>query len=60
MFLWWSGYVKRQCDEFQHSSAFCQARMGACGYVLPCQALNAPASSDPGSGSGYPVVKAPG
>jgi hypothetical protein len=40
MFLWKSCYVRRWWDGFQHSSVCCQARVGACGYVLSCLALN--------------------
>jgi hypothetical protein len=34
--------------------------MDACDYVLSCQALNVTASRGPGSGSAYPILKAPG
>jgi hypothetical protein len=40
VFLWWSCYVSRWEDRYQHSSAYCQARVGTCGYIFSYPALN--------------------
>jgi hypothetical protein len=60
VFLRWSCYVRRWWDRFQYSSTCCQVRVGTCGHVLSCQALNVIASRGSGSGDAYPVLKAPG
>jgi hypothetical protein len=49
-----------QWDGFQHLSTCCQARVGSCGHVPSCQALNVVASRGSGVGNSYPLPKAPG
>jgi hypothetical protein len=59
VFSWWSCYVRRWQDGFQYLSAHCQVRVGACGYVLSCLALNGVASRGSSSSVAYPVLKKP-
>jgi hypothetical protein len=40
VFSWMSFHVRQWRDEFQHLSTCCQVRVGVCGYVLSCLALN--------------------
>jgi hypothetical protein len=40
VFLWWSRYVRQSWDMSKYSSACCQMRVVACGYVLSCLTLN--------------------
>jgi hypothetical protein len=54
-----SHYVRWRRDEFQYSSTYYQALVGACGHALSHQALNAFSSRDPDTDKAYPVLKAP-
>jgi hypothetical protein len=53
------GYVRWRRDGFQHLSTGCQTRMGSCGYVLLCHALNVTTSRGPNVGRAYPGAKSP-
>jgi hypothetical protein len=60
MYPWLSHYVKWRWDGFQHSSTCCHARVGSCGHVPLCKAINVSASRDPDAGRAYPVLEAMG
>jgi hypothetical protein len=55
-----SSYIRRWWNEFQYSSTYYQALVGACGHVLLRQALNVVASRDPGASKAFLILKAPG
>jgi hypothetical protein len=48
VFSWYSSYVRRWWDGFQYSSTCCQACVGACSHVLPCQELKVVTFCGPG------------